>query len=69
MHLHHGSNYEAFHATVPISCLPSDFGGNLKSAFELHREHCKEFVRLRPYFIADELEAKQHWENQENQNE
>lgn len=59
MHLHHGSNYEAFHKEcVPASCLPSDCGGLLKTASELHNEHSREFSRLRNYFIAEEKEAK-----------
>lgn len=58
MHLHHGTNYDAFHKDfVPPSCLPSDFGGDLKSAEELHDSHVKEFSRLRNYFIQDEKEA------------
>lgn len=59
MHLHHGANYEKFHKEVmPPSCLPSDLGGDLKSAELLHKEHIKEFERLRNYFLADEKEAK-----------
>lgn len=59
MHLHHGKNYEAFHRDfVPRSCLPSDFGGELKTAEEMHKDHNKEFTRLRNFFIADEKEAK-----------
>lgn len=59
MHLHRGNNYEAFYKEcVPASCLPSNFGGALKSCLELHEDHCKEFARLRNYFIEDEKEAK-----------
>lgn len=59
MHLHRGTNYEDFHKEcVPSSCLPSDFGGDLKSTDELHKQHVREFERLRNYFIEDEKEAK-----------
>lgn len=59
MHLHHGSSYDAFHKDfIPASCLPSDFGGDLKSTKELHNKHIEEFSRLRKYFIEDEKEAK-----------
>lgn len=65
IHLHHGTNYDELHKNVvPRSCLPSDFGGDLKSAEELHKEHVKEFIRLRNYFIHDEKEANlliQNW--------
>lgn len=59
MHLHHGTNYEKFHRDfVSRSCLPSDFGGELKSAEILHKDHCREFARLRSYFLEDEKEVK-----------
>ena len=37
--------------------MPSDFGGDLPSVKELHEQHCKEFVRLRPFFLAEEKQA------------
>lgn len=42
---------------VPKSSLPSDFGGDLPSVKELHEKHCKEFIRLRPFFLAEEKQA------------
>lgn len=58
MHLHHGNDFEEFQKKcVPAICLPSDFGGDLKSVSELHKAHCEEFVRLRHFFIEDEIEA------------
>lgn len=59
MHLHHGRDYDVLHQNfIPKSCLPSDFGGELQSAEELHKQHSKEFVKLRNYFVQDEKEAK-----------
>lgn len=59
MHLHHGSNYEAFHKDfVPTSSLPSDLGGDLSSAEEMHKQHNQEFARMRNYFLADEKETR-----------
>jgi hypothetical protein len=51
-------DYEKFYNKyIPKSCLPSDFGGDLESVEELHKKHCEEFTRLRPYFIAEEQQA------------
>lgn len=51
-------DYEKFYRDhIPKSCLPSDFGGDLESVAELHAKHCQEFVRLRPYYIAEEQQA------------
>lgn len=59
LHLHPSSlNMEKFYEQhVPKSCLPSDYGGDLPSIKELHEQHCKEFQRLRPYFLAEEKQA------------
>lgn len=43
---------------IPSACLPSDLGGQMCSALELHKNHCEMFVQLRDYFITDEEEAK-----------
>lgn len=51
-------DYEKFYKDhIPKSCLPSDFGGELESVTELHKKHCKEFKRLRNYFVAEEQQA------------
>jgi len=42
---------------VPKSSLPSDFGGDLPSAKELHEKHCKELIRLRSFFLAEEKQT------------
>ena len=42
---------------IPKSCLPSDFGGDLASVEELHEQSKLEFMRLRPYYIAEEKQA------------
>lgn len=59
LHLHNsGMDYEKFYRDyIPKSCLPSDYGGDLESIDELHEKHCKEFVRLRDYYIAEEQQA------------
>lgn len=60
MHLHPaGIDYKKFHKDhIPSACLPSDFEGQLSSALELHKNHCKTFAKLREYFVADEKEAE-----------
>lgn len=51
-------DYEKFYSDfIPKHCLPSDFGGDLESVVELHEKHCKEFTRLRDYFLAEEKQA------------
>lgn len=57
INLHHGNNYKKLHEVVPVSGLPSDFGGELESIEELHYKHCKELERLREYFLEEEIEA------------
>ncbi|XP_058821907.1 alpha-tocopherol transfer protein-like [Topomyia yanbarensis] len=39
---------------IPRSCLPSDYGGELKSVAELHQEHIGKFESLRSYYLAEE---------------
>lgn len=43
---------------IPRSCLPSDYGGELKSVAELHQEHIKTFEKMQPYFLAEERYRK-----------
>lgn len=51
-------DYEKFYQDhIPKSCLPSDFGGDLESVGELHEKHCKEFTRLRNYFVLEEQQV------------
>lgn len=51
-------DYEKFYSKyIPKSCLPSDFGGELESVTELHEKHCKEFMRLKSYFVAEEQQV------------
>lgn len=59
LHLHSSNmDMEKFYKEhVPKSCLPSDFGGDLASVKELHDAHCEEFMRLRPYFLAEEKQT------------
>jgi hypothetical protein len=42
---------------IPRSCLPADYGGELETIAEMHKKHCEEFKRLRPYFLAEEKQA------------
>lgn len=49
------TDYEALlKDIIPLSCLPRDFGGSQPSIEEMHETHCKEFQRLRQYFIEEE---------------
>ncbi|XP_062563820.1 alpha-tocopherol transfer protein-like [Armigeres subalbatus] len=53
-----GSLEKLYDEWIPRSCLPSDYGGELKSVDELHQEHLKTFYSLRPYFMAEERQRK-----------
>lgn len=58
---------EQFYAEhIPKSCLPKDLGGDLESVDELHRKHCKELIRLRDYFLAEEKQRPTTDEVKEN---
>lgn len=49
------TDYEALlKDKIPLTCLPSDFGGAMANTEEMHKEHLKEFQRLRQYFIDEE---------------
>lgn len=37
--------------------MPADYGGDLQSIEELHENHCKEQLRLRDFFLKEELQA------------
>lgn len=51
-------DYEKFYRDhIPKTSLPSDFGGDCDSVAELHEKHCKEFSRLREFFVAEEKQA------------
>lgn len=48
------TDYEALlKDIIPLSCLPSDFGGAQPSVDEMNKTHLKEFQRLRQYFIEE----------------
>lgn len=51
------SNFDQLHEHVPVSCLPSTFGGELASIPELHESYKSEFARLQSYFVEEEKEA------------
>lgn len=38
---------------ISLDNLPSDFGGGLDSVADLHSIHCKEFFRMRDFFILE----------------
>lgn len=53
------ANLEKFYQEwIPRSCLPSDYGGELKSVVELHEEHIKKFEAMQSYFLAEERHRK-----------
>lgn len=58
MHMHTSSlDFNVFYEKhLPKSCLPSDFGGDLASVDELHKESVAELMRHREYFLAEELQ-------------
>ena len=50
-------DYEKFHQEyIPKSCLPSNFGGDLESLDEMQKIHTDEFVKLRAYFLNEEVQ-------------
>lgn len=51
-------DYEKFYREcVPKSHLPSDFGGDLESVEELHKQHRESLMELRDYFMMEEQQA------------
>lgn len=58
MHLHTSSlDFNEFYEKhLPKSCLPSDFGGDLASVDELHKESILDIMKHREYFLAEELQ-------------
>lgn len=60
-------NYEEFYKKwIPKECLPSDFGGDLPTVVEMHKDFRKELDSLRDYFLAEE---DQRNNNSKNDNE
>lgn len=60
IHVHPSNmDFEKFYENfVPKSCLPSDYGGDLDSVEELHKQHTEEFLTLENHFIEEEKQAK-----------
>ncbi|XP_053695187.1 alpha-tocopherol transfer protein-like isoform X2 [Sabethes cyaneus] len=56
LHLHtsNASLEKLYEEWIPRECLPSDYGGYLKSVAELHQDHIKKLESLRSYFLAEE---------------
>lgn len=51
-------NYEKFYKDcIPRSHLPSDYGGYLASVKVLHQEQRKSLLKLRDYFVFEEMQA------------
>lgn len=48
---------------IPLACLPSDFGGELDTITNMHEKHCKEFSKLRDYFIEEEKQWNTNFNN------
>lgn len=46
-----------FDEVVPRSCMPSDFGGDLTSVEELHKQTCKELYLQNNYFLTEQCQA------------
>lgn len=59
IHFHYASvDYNKFFdEVVPRSCMPSDFGGDLESIEELHKQTCIELNNQNYYFLMEELQA------------
>ena len=51
-------NFRPFHEKhVHKSCLPSDYDGDLESVRKLHMKTCREFEKLREFFIYEEKQS------------
>ena len=46
-----------FDEVVPKSCMPSDYGGDLLSVEELHKQTCKELNIQNDYFLMEQQQA------------
>lgn len=52
-------DYDQFYKQhIPKTCLPSDFGGDLKSLDELQKIFSEEIRSQRPYFLSEEEQRK-----------
>lgn len=50
-------DYEEFYKNyLPKRCLPSDYGGTLETAHELHVENTKKLETMTDFFRAEELQ-------------
>lgn len=61
----HPSNmdYEKFYKEcIPRSHLPSDFGGDLASIEELHKENRQHIMNLRDYFLLEEQQSNKDFD-------
>lgn len=57
-------DYEKFYKDcIPKSCLPADYGGDLKSIQELHDKHSKSLLELSEYFLLEERMINFEFEN------
>lgn len=58
-----GTDYEEFFARfIPRSHMPSDYGGDLGSIKELHKQNRKLLMDLREYFLFEEDSASLKYE-------
>ncbi|XP_063695585.1 alpha-tocopherol transfer protein-like [Culicoides brevitarsis] len=53
---------------IPLSCLPSDFGGELDSCEKMHEKHCKELLQMRDFFLNEEKQWNPSASNNNNNN-
>jgi hypothetical protein len=48
-------DYEKFYKeSIPKSCLPSDYGGDLESIDKLHNRNRETLSKMREYFLMEE---------------
>lgn len=59
-------DYEKFYKEcIPRSHLPSDFGGDLASIEQLHKENRADIMKLRDYFLLEEQQANRDFDMHE----
>lgn len=56
VHFHPANiDYEKFYEEcLPKSCLPSDYGGELDSIDQLHKQHRQSLLEMREVFLLEE---------------
>ncbi|BET00529.1 CRAL/TRIO domain [Nesidiocoris tenuis] len=57
LHLHSG-DFSEVQKYLPKECLPSDFGGELKSVAEFHEDYIDWMKKMTPHFLSTEIYSK-----------